>query len=142
MNVQVAFTYSCVCANGTVPDCTAFAQTLPFYLCEATFSQCINSHPNDAQGQQTCTDNQKCGTRNATAEALAQTAAAGSSSAASTSAASSSASASSGGSASGSSSASATGASASPTGAAIAVSQQMATGAFAAVLMAAFKLLI
>ncbi|KAJ9602332.1 hypothetical protein H2200_013187 [Cladophialophora chaetospira] len=139
-----SFTYTCVCSNGTVPDCTAFAQTLPFFMCQATYQQCINAHPNDAQGQQTCTDNQKCGTRNATAEAIAQTSAAEASSASSTSAASSSAAASSGGSASGSSSASATGAgaSASSTGAAVAVSQQIATGAFAAILMAAFKLLV
>jgi hypothetical protein len=125
-----------------VPDCTAFTQTLPFFICQETYSQCIDAHPNDAQGQQTCTDNMQCGTRNATAEAIAQTSAAAASSASSTStSASSSTAASTGGSAS-SSSAAATGASASPTGAAVALSQQVATGACAAVLMAAFKLLI
>ncbi|OAP62308.1 hypothetical protein AYL99_04511 [Fonsecaea erecta] len=143
---QTAFTYTCVCANGTVPDCTAFIETLPFYICQETYIQCIDNHPNDAQGQATCAQNEQCGTRNATAEAIAQTSAASASSASSTSSApasSQSASAASTGSGSGSSSASATGSSASTTGgAAMVVSQQVATGAFAAVLMAVFKLLI
>ncbi|ETI28828.1 hypothetical protein G647_01280 [Cladophialophora carrionii CBS 160.54] len=142
---QNAFTYTCICANGTVPDCTAFTQTLPFFICQETYSQCIDAHPDDAQGQQTCTENMQCGTRNATAEAIAQTSAAEASSASSTStSAASSTAASTGGSASGSASASAseTGAGATPSNAAVPISQQAATGAFAAVLMAAFKLLV
>ncbi|KIX96032.1 uncharacterized protein Z520_08287 [Fonsecaea multimorphosa CBS 102226] len=145
---QNAFTYICVCANGTVPDCTAFIETLPFYICQETYIQCINNNPNDAQGQATCASNEQCGTRNATAEALAQTSAASAASASSTSSApassqSASASAASSASASGSSSASASASSASATGgAATGVSQQIATGAFAAVLMAVFKLLV
>ncbi|KIW30383.1 hypothetical protein, variant 3 [Cladophialophora immunda] len=141
---QNAFTYTCVCANGTVPDCTAFIETLPFYICQETYAQCINNHPNDAQGQATCAQNEQCGTRNATAEAIAQTSAAQASSVSSTSSApASSHSASAASTGSGSSSASATGSSASATGgAAIGVSQQVATGAFAAVLMAVFKLLV
>ncbi|KIW72582.1 hypothetical protein, variant [Phialophora macrospora] len=140
---QTSFTYTCICANGTVPDCTAFTQTLPFFICQETYSQCIDAHPNDAQGQQTCTDNMQCGTRNATAEAIAQTSAAEASSATSTStSASPTAAASTGGGSATSTSASATGASSSPNVAAVAISQQVVTGAFAAVLMAAFKLLI
>jgi hypothetical protein len=41
--------------------------TLPFFICQANFGQCIASHPNDADGQQMCKDNAKCGTLNATA---------------------------------------------------------------------------
>jgi hypothetical protein len=60
------FTYSCICSNGTEPDCTAYMDTLPFYICQATFAQCINAHPNDAAGQATCTSNEKCAALNAT----------------------------------------------------------------------------
>lgn len=135
---QTQFTYSCVCANGTVPDCTAFAETLPYFLCQATYAQCVEAHPNDAQGQSVCETNQQCGTRNATAEALAATSAAQSSSASSTSSSASSSS-----SASGSATAASSSASSSPTGnAAVGLSQQLTTGAFAALLVAACKFLL
>ncbi|KAJ4577920.1 hypothetical protein HRR86_002973 [Exophiala dermatitidis] len=136
---QTSFTYTCVCANGTVPDCTAFTETLPFYICQETYVQCINNHPNDAQGQATCASNEQCGTRNATAEALAQTSAAASSSAAATSSAAASSSAS----GSGSATAASNSASATQSGlAAPGLSQQISTGVFAALLMAAFKLFL
>merc|ERR1711939_438884 len=100
---DTTFTYSCVCANGTVPDCTAFTQTLPYFICQETYIQCINNNPNDAQAQSVCADNEQCGTRNATAEALAASSAAASSTAASTSSAASSASKTQSGSATGAS---------------------------------------
>jgi hypothetical protein len=133
---QTLFTYSCVCANGTVPDCTAFSETLPYFLCQATYGQCVAAHPNDSQGQAVCEENQQCGTRNATAEALAATSAAESSSAAETSSSASS-------SASGSATAASTSASATASGnAAVGFSQQLTTGAFTALLVAAFKFLL
>lgn len=124
-------TYNCVCPNATVPDSTAFAQTLPFFICEETYRQCVNNNPNNAQGQAACRENQKCGSRNATAEALAQTGSASSGTASSTGSATSSA--------AGSAASSAASASAS---AAEAPMTTYATGAFAAVLMAAFKLML
>ncbi|KIV77639.1 hypothetical protein, variant [Exophiala sideris] len=140
---QTTFTYTCICANGTVPDCTAFTQTLPFYICQATYSQCINNNPNNAEGQATCATNEKCGTRNATAEALAQTGSASSSStASSTSSQASSSGATAASTGSGSSSATGSSASASSTSKSDAMTQHVATGAFVAVLMAAFKLLL
>ena len=63
-------TYTCVCPNGTVPDCTAFADTLPYFICEQSYINCVDNNPNDAQKQGTCAANEQCGTRNATAEAL------------------------------------------------------------------------
>ncbi|KIW20766.1 hypothetical protein PV08_01344 [Exophiala spinifera] len=140
---DVAFTYSCVCANGTVPDSTAFIQTLPFFICQETYIQCINNNPNDAQAQSVCKDNEQCGTRNATAEYLAEQAAA-SSAAASTTAAASSAAPSSTPSTSENSSATATSSSAGASGSdnAAAGMAHVTTGAFAAVLLAAFKLLV
>ncbi|KAK2750149.1 hypothetical protein FQN57_004645 [Myotisia sp. PD_48] len=59
--------FSCVCQNGTVPDMVPYMNSLPYFVCQANFGQCIENNPNDATGQQTCKDDQsKCGTRNAT----------------------------------------------------------------------------
>lgn len=44
-----------------------FVNSLPFFICQANFGQCIKKHPNDADGQQACKDDKKqCGSRNAT----------------------------------------------------------------------------
>ncbi|KAK5952668.1 hypothetical protein OHC33_006260 [Knufia fluminis] len=130
---STTLTYNCVCPNGTVPDSSAYTQTLPFYICQETYIQCINNNPNDAQGQAACKEQQQCGTRNATAEALQQTGSASSSTASSTGSATSSA--------SGTGSAASSAASATES-AAQAPMTTYATGAFAAVLMAAFKLML
>jgi len=63
---SVDLTFSCVCPNGTTPNVSAYKNTLPFFICEENRGQCIARHPNDAAGQQTCKDNAKCGTLNAT----------------------------------------------------------------------------
>ncbi|EXJ96290.1 hypothetical protein A1O1_01416 [Capronia coronata CBS 617.96] len=140
---DTAFTYTCVCANGTVPDCTAFTETLPFYICQESYIQCINNNPNDAQAQSVCASNEQCGTRNATAEALAASSAAATTAAATTSAAASSSAAPSTSSSSASATAASATASATQSGlAAAGLSQQLTTGAFAALLMAAFKLFL
>jgi len=114
-----------------VPDVTAYQQTLPFFICQATYQQCINNHPNDADGQATCKSNEQCGTLNATAASSSSSSAAASSTSASQTSASAS---------SGTGSASASAASASHSS--IANNQQLATGAFAAILVAAFKLFL
>lgn len=129
---QIDLTYSCICSNGTVPDVSAYQDTIPFYICEETYRQCIEANPNDAQGQDGCVNNQQCGTLNATTvESSSDSSPASSSSSASMTSATSTASES-----------AASGASATPTNGAVAVSQQLATGAFAAVFFAAFKLLL
>ncbi|ETN38894.1 uncharacterized protein HMPREF1541_06936 [Cyphellophora europaea CBS 101466] len=128
-------TYTCVCANGTAPDVTSFANTLPFYICQQTYIQCVANNPDDAQAQEVCTTNQQCGTRNATAEAIAQTMASESTTATSTSE-------SSGSSETGSSTASETASSTSSDSAAVANVAQLSTGAFALLLAAAFKLFV
>ncbi|KIW42054.1 hypothetical protein, variant [Exophiala oligosperma] len=137
---DTTFTYSCVCANGTVPDCTAFTQTLPYFICQESYIQCINNNPNDAQAQSVCKQNEQCGTRNATAEVLSASSAAASSAAASTSSAAPSSTASA--SKSGSATAASASASATESHNAAAGMSRVTTGAFAAVLMAAFKLLV
>jgi hypothetical protein len=105
---------------------------MPFYICEETFAQCIKANPDDAEGQDGCKNNHNCGTLNATA---AEDSSSGSSASSATSATTMSTSASA---ASGTESGS-PGASATPTNAAVAVFQQVPTGAFALVFLAAFK---
>ncbi|PGH27825.1 hypothetical protein AJ80_00375 [Polytolypa hystricis UAMH7299] len=57
-----ALTWECTCSNGTVPDVASYKNTLPFFICEAAYGQCIEAHPNDAAGQKECKDEQKkCG---------------------------------------------------------------------------------
>ncbi|KAK5278528.1 hypothetical protein LTR40_009020, partial [Exophiala xenobiotica] len=67
------FTYTCICPNGTVPDCTAFMNTLPYFICQETSIQCLENKAQDAQGLSECDQlSAQCGKRNATAEALAE----------------------------------------------------------------------
>lgn len=131
---QATLIYSCVCPNGTVPDSSAFQQTVPFFVCEANYGQCIDRNANQAEAQAACRANQQCGTRNATAEAIAATMASESTTASSTSSRS--------GSATAGGSASATSASASASASGGASVASYTSGAFAVVLMAAFKLLL
>lgn len=44
-----------------------FINSLPFFICQANFGQCIKNNPSDAEAQQACKDDKKkCGSRNAT----------------------------------------------------------------------------
>ncbi|EEP82919.1 predicted protein [Uncinocarpus reesii 1704] len=59
-------TFECVCGNGTAPDVESYKNTLPYFICQANFGQCINRHPNDLDGQRECKEAQKsCGTLDA-----------------------------------------------------------------------------
>ncbi|KAJ5082072.1 hypothetical protein N7532_011115 [Penicillium argentinense] len=57
--------FSCICSDGTTPDVAPYVQTVPFYVCEANFGQCINAHPDDADGQKACKEAAQCGSKNA-----------------------------------------------------------------------------
>ncbi|KGO77520.1 hypothetical protein PITC_037640 [Penicillium italicum] len=57
--------FSCVCSDGTTPDVTPYAQTVPFFVCQDTYIQCVASHPNDAEGQRACKKAAVCGSKNA-----------------------------------------------------------------------------
>ncbi|KAJ5658183.1 uncharacterized protein N7484_001832 [Penicillium longicatenatum] len=59
--------FSCICADGKTADVTPYIQTVPFYVCEANYGQCVDAHPNDAMGQEACKKAAKCGNKNATA---------------------------------------------------------------------------
>lgn len=44
-------------------------QTIPFYVCENNFGQCITAHANDAEGQRACKKAaSNCGSKNASEE--------------------------------------------------------------------------
>ncbi|KAJ5458239.1 hypothetical protein N7475_009627 [Penicillium sp. IBT 31633x] len=60
--------FTCLCSDDSTPDVSPYKQTVPFYVCEAAYGQCINSHPNDAEGQRACKKNADCGSKNASAE--------------------------------------------------------------------------
>ncbi|KAH8698277.1 hypothetical protein BGW36DRAFT_425989 [Talaromyces proteolyticus] len=53
--------FDCTCINGTVPDVSIYINTIPFYVCQANFAQCIKNHPNDQQGQDQCSASATCG---------------------------------------------------------------------------------
>ncbi|KAJ5952422.1 uncharacterized protein N7479_010835 [Penicillium vulpinum] len=57
--------FSCVCGDDSTPDMTPYQQTVPFYVCQATYGQCVDSHPNDAEGQRACKKAAVCGSKNA-----------------------------------------------------------------------------
>ncbi|KAJ5497000.1 hypothetical protein N7463_008987 [Penicillium fimorum] len=57
--------FTCVCSDGSVPDVTPYLQTVPFYVCQSTFGQCIDAHPDDAEGQRACKKAAVCGSKNA-----------------------------------------------------------------------------
>lgn len=54
-----------MCQDGTTPDVSDYIQTVPFYVCQANFGQCVDRHPNDADGQDACKKAAHCGTKNA-----------------------------------------------------------------------------
>ncbi|KAJ9297554.1 hypothetical protein DTO271G3_4329 [Paecilomyces variotii] len=76
--------FSCVCSDGSVPNSSEYTQSLPYFVCEANYGQCIENHPNDLTGQEECKEQAQCGTKNATSAASSTSAAATSGTAAAT----------------------------------------------------------
>jgi hypothetical protein len=134
---QSTLAFNCTCSNGTVPDTSLYQSTVPFYVCQANFGQCIANSGGNLEVQGWCKGNATCGTLNATAE---QAAASSTSAAPSTSQTSLAASTSSGTSAV---SASAPSASKSTAAAvALQIAQDHSTGLFTAAVLAALGLLL
>lgn len=128
--LQATLHFQCVCANGHTPDVAAYIETVPFYVCEATYGQCIDAHPNDAQGQRACKQAANCGTKNASAaDATSSSAAATNTLAMATSTDSSA-------------SATSSVAAESTTNAAIALGQGYSTGLMATVMFVAARMLL
>lgn len=145
---QNGLTYSCVCSDGSTPNISDYAQTLPSLVCQQWVINCVASHPNDLNGQAGC-HSVTCGMKNASATNNAAGGASGSSASGSASAASgsasqtatgSSAAASGSASATASSSGSASSSSSSGSAAVMNVAMNYGTGILAGGMLAVFGL--
>ena len=58
--------WNCVCTDGSSPNISDYANTMPFYICEEWRSQCTAAHPDDLEGQMEC-QSVICGSKNASA---------------------------------------------------------------------------
>ncbi|TGO29838.1 hypothetical protein BPAE_0010g00220 [Botrytis paeoniae] len=59
--------YSCTCtSNSSSPALQLYTSTIPFFVCEQTYSECIAAGEDDAAAQKACrdTEEQNCGTLN------------------------------------------------------------------------------
>ncbi|KAL1876431.1 hypothetical protein VTK73DRAFT_9297 [Phialemonium thermophilum] len=57
-------TFHCLCGNNSAPGLQYYTQTMPTFICQQAYQDCIAAHPNDAQGQKECTTDiqDNCGT--------------------------------------------------------------------------------
>ncbi|CRG89837.1 hypothetical protein PISL3812_06876 [Talaromyces islandicus] len=135
--------FECTCVNGTVPDVEPYINTIPFFVCQANFDQCIQNNPNDLDGQKACKENAKCGTLKPTSGQASTTSSASSSSSTLSSAQDKAATTSATATSSASATA-ATGTSSPTTGAAVAVQpvQAQSAGVLAAAVMAVLGLMM
>lgn len=116
---------------------SAYQNTIPFFVCQENYKQCIQNHPNDLDGQNQCKENAKCGTLNATAmeDSASTTTAAASSTTFSTATSTPTAQTT-------STSATATATASKAAAAAVRVAQDHSTGLFVAALLAACRLIL
>ncbi|PYH29412.1 uncharacterized protein BO87DRAFT_380630 [Aspergillus neoniger CBS 115656] len=133
--------FSCVCSNGSTADVAEYTQTIPFFICEATYAQCIEDSPSlDEQEQCQETRDKDCGTLNASASSTtSSTTTTAASLTTSTGSSSSTGSGSSGSSASTTSSSSS---SSTTANAAMRLAQEHATGLLATVLFVGLRLIL
>ncbi|KAL2017706.1 hypothetical protein VTK56DRAFT_1731 [Thermocarpiscus australiensis] len=56
--------YKCTCSNGTAPGLDYYTQTMPTFICEQAYADCIAANTGNARGQDNCTKTIKdhCGT--------------------------------------------------------------------------------
>lgn len=59
-------TFSCKCEDGEDADLEEYKNTIPFFVCQTNFGNCIADHPDDADGQDQCKKDNQCGSKNAT----------------------------------------------------------------------------
>jgi hypothetical protein len=112
-----------------------YKNTVPFFVCQANYAQCIANNPNDLQAQDWCKGNETCGTLNATATSAVTTTIISAPASTQTAAVSSSESAS-------ASASTPTAAKSSGAAVALKMAQDHSTGLFTAVLLAAFGLVL
>jgi hypothetical protein len=65
LTFQNTLTYTCICSDGTEPDVVDYEGTLPYFICEESYSQCVSNNSNDVVSQRSCKTNieSKCGTK-------------------------------------------------------------------------------
>ncbi|KAI9668295.1 MAG: hypothetical protein M1821_001115 [Bathelium mastoideum] len=61
-----SLTYLCTCTDGSKPNISDYASTLPSFICQQNVADCVDSHPNDLEGITICRET-VCGSRNASA---------------------------------------------------------------------------
>ncbi|KAI9644950.1 hypothetical protein NHQ30_006985 [Ciborinia camelliae] len=56
--------YNCTCSNGTAPGLQYYTETMPTFICQTIFENCITAGENDAAAQKLCTEakDKNCGT--------------------------------------------------------------------------------
>ncbi|RHZ67892.1 uncharacterized protein CDV56_101650 [Aspergillus thermomutatus] len=59
--------FSCTCSNGTEADVSPYMQTIPFYVCQETYKQCIAASSTQDEDAKCTAAQKECGTLNATA---------------------------------------------------------------------------
>jgi hypothetical protein len=67
INEQDTLQFSCVCSNGTEADVSPYMQTIPFFVCQETYKQCIAASSTQDQDEKCTAAQKECGTLNATA---------------------------------------------------------------------------
>ncbi|RHZ71049.1 hypothetical protein CDV55_108473 [Aspergillus turcosus] len=65
--------FSCVCSNGTVADVSPYMQTIPFFVCQATYAQCIQASSTQDEDAKCTAAQKQCGTLNATDSSTSST---------------------------------------------------------------------
>ncbi|KAK2006908.1 hypothetical protein LZ32DRAFT_610800 [Colletotrichum eremochloae] len=62
--------YSCLCPNGSAPGLEYYEQTMPTFICNQAFEDCITANVGNKNGQDNCTTTIKsqCGDMNAQAD--------------------------------------------------------------------------
>jgi len=58
--------FSCVCGNGITPNASQYSQTIPYFLCTQTNTNCVNNCGGDSSCQSACRDDNPCGAQNPT----------------------------------------------------------------------------
>lgn len=82
--MQDDLSFSCTCEDGSDADVESYMNTIPYFVCQTNFGNCITDHPDDADGQDQCKKDNQCGSKNAT-EATSTSSSSSSSSSASSS---------------------------------------------------------
>jgi len=56
--------YTCTCSNGSAPGLDYYIQTIPTFICQQAYSDCIAANTASSKAQDECTNNiqKKCGT--------------------------------------------------------------------------------